>query len=155
MIIDTLAAAAKNTLYPPVIRNALKAVIAQDPLSLPEGKYTVDGDNLFFTVAEGETRPLAEQRPEYHRQYIDIHIVLVGEEIIGAGNKGLTITPDGPFNVAHDIGFCEHISSESLIHLHPLELAILFPGELHRPMSALDASARLRKIVVKINNDLL
>lgn len=155
MIIDTLAAAANNTLYPPVIRNALQAVIAQDPLSLPEGKYTVDGDNLFFTVAEGETRPLAEQRPEYHRQYIDIHIVLVGEEIIGAGNKGLTITPDGPFNAAHDIGFCEHISSESLIHLHPLELAILFPGELHRPMSALDAGARLRKIVVKINNDLL
>ena len=155
MIIDTLTAAAKNALYPPVIRNALQAVIAQDPLSLPEGKYTVDGDNLFFTVAEGETRPLAEQRPEYHRQYIDIHIVLVGEEIIGAGNKGLTITPDGPFNAAHDIGFCEHISSESLIHLHPLELAILFPGELHRPMSALDAGARLRKIVVKINNDLL
>ncbi|HED3855557.1 YhcH/YjgK/YiaL family protein [Enterobacter soli] len=155
MIIDTLTAAAKNALYPPVIRNALQAVIAQDPLSLPTGKYTVDGDNLFFTVAEGETRPLAEQRPEYHRQYIDIHIVLVGEEIIGAGNKGLTITPDGPFNAAHDIGFCEHISSESLIHLHPLELAILFPGELHRPMSALDAGARLRKIVVKINNDLL
>ncbi|MGS4681404.1 YhcH/YjgK/YiaL family protein [Enterobacter soli] len=155
MIIDTLTAVAKNALYPPVIRNALQAVIAQDPLSLPEGKYTVDGDNLFFTVAEGETRPLAEQRPEYHRQYIDIHIVLVGEEIIGAGNKGLTITPDGPFNAAHDIGFCEHISSESLIHLHPLELAILFPGELHRPMSALDAGARLRKIVVKINNDLL
>jgi beta-galactosidase beta subunit len=31
--------------------------------------------------------PLAEQRPEYHRQYIDIHIVW-WEEIIGAGNKG-------------------------------------------------------------------
>lgn len=48
MIIDTLAAAAKNALYPPVIRNALHAVIAQDPLSLPAGKYTVDGDNLFL-----------------------------------------------------------------------------------------------------------
>ncbi|MGR5943918.1 YhcH/YjgK/YiaL family protein [Enterobacter sp. C4G1] len=155
MIIDTLATAAKNALYPPVIRTALQAVIAQDPLSLPAGKYTVDGDNIFFTVVEGETRPLAEQRPEYHHQYIDIHIVLTGEEIIGAGNKGLTITPDGPFNAAHDLGFCEHISSESLIHLHPFELAILFPGELHRPMSALDAGAPLHKIVVKINNDLL
>lgn len=155
MIIDTLAAAAKNALYPPVIRTTLQAVIAQDPRSLPAGKYTVDGDNIFFTVVEGETRPLAEQRPEYHHQYIDIHIVLTGEEIIGAGNKGLTIRSDGPFSTAHDIGFCEHISSESLIHLHPFELAILFPGELHRPMSALDAGAPLRKIVVKINNDLL
>ena len=155
MIIDTLAAAAKNALYPPVIRTALQAVIAQDPRSLPAGKYTVDGDNIFFTVVEGETRPLAEQRPEYHRQYIDIHIVLKGEEIIGAGNKGLEIVDDGPFNTAHDIGFCQAISSETLIHLHPEEIAIVFPGELHRPMSSLGAGAPLRKIIVKINSDLL
>lgn len=155
MIIDTLTAAAKNAFYPPVIRKALQAVIGQEPHSLPPGKYTIDGDNLFFTVVEGETRPLAEQRPEYHRQYLDIHIVLAGEEVIGAGNKGLEIIEDGPFNQAHDIGFCTQISSETLIHLHPFELAILFPGELHRPMGAIAAGAPLRKIIVKIDNALL
>ena len=155
MIIDTLNAGAKNAFYPPVIRKALQAVAQQDPHSLPPGKYTVDGDNLFFTVVEGQTRPLSEQRPEFHRQYIDIHIVLAGVEIIGAGNKGLPIAPDGPFKEAHDIGFCEAISSETLIHLYPEELAILFPGELHRPMSAMDAGAPLRKIIVKIDNALL
>jgi YhcH/YjgK/YiaL family protein len=155
MIIDTLTAAAKNSFYPPVIRKALLAVLQQEPHVLPPGKYTVDGDNLFFTVVEGSTKLLAEQRPEYHRQYIDIHIVLKGEEIIGAGNKGLEIVEDGPFNTAHDIGFCRAISSETLIHLHPEELAILFPGELHRPMAAMDAGAPLRKIIVKIDKILL
>ena len=76
MIIDTLSAAAKNAFYPAVIKKALQAVAQQDPHTLPPGKYTVDGDNLFFTVVEGQTRPLSEQRPEFHRQYIDIHIVL-------------------------------------------------------------------------------
>ena len=155
MIIDTLTAAAQNSFYPPVIRKALQAVLQQEPHTLPPGKYTVDGDNLFFTVVEGSTKPLAEQRPEYHRQYIDIHIVLRGEEVIGAGNKGLEIVDDGPFNTAHDIGFCQAISSETLIHLHPEELAILFPGELHRPMAAMDAGAPLRKIIVKIDYALL
>ncbi len=155
MIIDTLTAAAQNSFYPPVIRKALQAVLQQEPHTLPPGKYTVDGDNLFFTVVEGSTKPLAEQRPEYHRQYIDIHIVLRGEEVIGAGNKGLEIVDDGPFNTAHDIGFCQAISSETLIHLHPEELAILFPGELHRPMAAMDAGAALRKIIVKIDYALL
>jgi YhcH/YjgK/YiaL family protein len=112
MIIDTLSAAAKNAFYPPVIRKALQAVAQQDPHTLPPGKYTVDGDNLFFTVVEGQTRPLAEQRPEFHRQYIDIHIVLAGEEIIGAGNKGLPIAPDGPFNEAHDIGFARQSAAK-------------------------------------------
>lgn len=155
MIIDTLTAAANNAFYPPVIRKALQAVIGQEPHSLPPGKYIVDGDNLFFTVVEGETRPLAQQRPEYHRQYIDIHIVLAGEEVIGAGNKGLEIIEDGPFTLAQDIGFCTQISSETLIHLHPFELAILFPGELHRPMAANGAGAPLRKIIVKIDHALL
>ncbi len=89
MIIDTLTAAAQNSFYPPVIRKALQAVLQQEPHTLPPGKYTVDGDNLFFTVVEGSTKPLAEQRPEYHRQYIDIHIVLRGEEVIVASNKCL------------------------------------------------------------------
>ena len=155
MIIDTLTRAEKNAFYPAVIRKALRAVIQQEPHSLPPGKYIVEGDNLFFNVVEGETKPLAEQRPEYHRQYIDIHIVLAGEEMVGAGNKGLNISEDGPFNEAHDIGFCEYISSETLIHLHPEELTVLFPGELHRPMGSLGAGAPLRKIIVKIDHALL
>lgn len=126
MIIDTLTAAAENELYPPVIRQALQAVLQQQPHALPPGKYTVESDNVFFTVVEGHTRPLSEQRPEYHRQYLDIHIVLKGEEIIGAGNKGLPVVEDGHFNTTQDIGFCQAIDSETLIHLYPEELAILF-----------------------------
>lgn len=155
MIIDTLNHAEKTAFYPQAIRKALRAVINQEPHALPPGKYIVDGDNLFFNVVEGESKPLAEQRPEYHRQYIDIHIVLKGEEIIGAGNKGLEIVEDGAFNDAHDIGFCTQISSETLIHLHPEEIAIIFPGELHRPMSSLGAGAPLRKIIIKINSALI
>ena len=127
MIIDTLTAAAENELYPPVIRQALQAVLQQQPHALPPGKYTVESDNVFFTVVEGHTRPLSEQRPEYHRQYLDIHIVLKGEEIIGAGNKGLPVVEDGHFNTTQDIGFCQAIDSETLIHLYPEELAILTP----------------------------
>lgn len=155
MIIDTLTAAAENELYPPVIRQALQAVLQQQPHALPPGKYTVESDNVFFTVVEGHTRPLSEQRPEYHRQYLDIHIVLKGEEIIGAGNKGLLVVEDGHFNTTQDIGFCQAIDSETLIHLYPEELAILFPGELHRPMACLEQGAALRKIVVKIDRALL
>ena len=47
------------------------------------------------------------------------------------------------------------ISSETLIHLHPEEIAIIFPGELHRPMSSLGAGAPLRKIIIKINSALI
>ncbi len=48
MIIDTLTAAAENELYPPVIRQALQAVLQQQPHALPPGKYTVESDNVFL-----------------------------------------------------------------------------------------------------------
>ena len=69
--------------------------------------------------------------------------------------KDWKLSPTVHFNDAHDIGFCTQISSETLIHLHPEEIAILFPGELHRPMASLGAGAPLRKIIVKIDSALL
>ena len=155
MIIDTLSAGAVNPIYPPVIRQTLQAILGKAPHTLPVGKYPLQGDSVFFSVVEGHTRPLAEQRPEFHRQYIDIHIVLTGEEVIGAGVAGLPLELSEPFNAAHDLGFCQQIASETLIHLQPEELAIVFPLELHRPMCALQTPAPLRKIVVKIDAALL
>lgn len=155
MIIDNLTAAAVNPIYPAIIRKTLQAIIDKAPHSLPAGKYPLQGDSVFFSVVEGHTRALAEQRPEFHRQYIDIHIVLAGLEVVGAGVTGLPLDLSEPFNTAFDLGFCEHIASETLIHLQPEELAIVFPLELHRPMCTLDAPAALRKIVVKIDAALL
>jgi len=155
MIIDALTTAANNPLYPAVIRQMLTTIIEHQPAELPAGHYQVQDKQMFFNVVEGETQPLATQKPEFHRQYLDIHIVLAGKEVIGAGVLGLPLTLSEPFNEAHDLGFCAEIPSETLIHLQPGELAIIFPGELHRPMSTCDTPAALRKIVAKIDCGLL
>ena len=155
MIVDTLSAGAVNPVYPAIIRQTLQAIIDKAPHTLPTGKYPLQGDSVFFSVVEGHTRLIDEQRPEFHRQYIDIHIVLAGEEVVGAGVTGLPLDLSEPFNSAHDLGFCHRIDSETLIHLQPEELAIIFPLELHRPMCALETPAALRKIVVKIDATLL
>ncbi|VDY63325.1 Toxin-antitoxin biofilm protein TabA [Shimwellia blattae] len=75
--------------------------------------------------------------------------------MIGAGVAGPEPTLSEPFNAAHDIGFCPAIPGETQIHLQPGELAVIFPGELHRPMSTCQAPAALRKIVAKIDRALL
>ena len=85
MIIDTLEQAAKNPLYPAVIRNTLQTIQANNPQTQAVGKYAIQGEEIFYSVMESETRDFNAQQPEFHRQYIDIHLVLAGEEIIGAG----------------------------------------------------------------------
>ncbi|XBS70403.1 YhcH/YjgK/YiaL family protein [Acerihabitans sp. KWT182] len=155
MIIDTVARAAVNPLYPAIVRRLLQ-MLRQHPLPLLEpGRYVIDGDALFFTVIEGTTRPLAGQRPELHRRYVDVHLLLEGEEIIGAAPLESRQLPDGPFNEEEDIGFYQGMGEESVIRLRPGDVMLLFPGELHRPMATLGEPGRLRKVVAKIDSALL
>lgn len=155
MIIDTLAHAAHNPIYPAVIRRTLQAIEGHQPATLPAGRYEIQGDEIFFNVMEGETRHIQDQQPEFHRRYIDIHLVLAGEEIIGAGPEGLPMESVSPFDESKDLGFCLQIASESLIHLKPGALAVIFPLELHRPMCTQGVPSPLRKIVVKVDSALL
>ncbi|OAT34010.1 YjgK family protein [Buttiauxella brennerae ATCC 51605] len=155
MIIDKLSNAAHNPVYPQVIRHALQAIIANEPLQLANGKYPIEGELIYFSVFDGKTKRLEEQRPELHARYIDVHIVLEGEEIIGAAPVEQQQQPDGEFDEQSDIGFFTGMGSESLIKLLPGDLTILFPGELHRPMATLNTPAALRKIVAKIDVSLL
>lgn len=155
MIIDTLIEAINNPLYPTVIRQTLQVIADHDLPALAPGKYEIRGDRIYFSVIDAESFPFEKQRPEYHRQYIDIHIVLAGEEIIGAGVRGLPQEAIDPFDEKNDIGFCQRIESETLIHLQPGELAVIFTHELHRPMCTLGTPAPLRKIVVKVDHALL
>lgn len=155
MIIDTLARAAVNPLYPAIIRRLLQA-LEQHPLAqLATGRYAIDGDALFFSVIEGRSRPLHEQRPELHRRYVDVHLLLEGEEVIGASPLDSRQLSDGPFNEEGDIGFYRGMGEESLIRLRPGDIVLLFPGELHRPMATLGIPGRLRKVVAKIDASLL
>lgn len=155
MIIDKLDNALRNPAYPQVIRHALQAIAANKPQQLANGKYPIEGDLIYFSVFDGETKPLAEQRPELHARYIDVHILLEGEELIGAAPVEQQQQPDGEFDAQNDIGFFKGMGCETLINLRPGELVILFPGELHRPMATLGKPAALRKIVAKIDADLI
>ena len=155
MIIDTLTAAAKSAFYPKVICKMLETIIDSNPYTLPVGQYQVQDKQMYFNVVEGETKPMASQKPEFHRQYLDIHIVLEGKEVIGAGVLGLPLTLSEPFNEPHDLGFSPEIPGETIINLQPGELAIIFPGELHRPMCTCASPSPLRKIVAKIDCALL
>lgn len=80
MIIDALTTAVNNRFYPAAIRKMLASIIENEPYNLPVGHYQVQGKQMFFNVVEGETKLLADQKPEFHRQYLDIHLVLKGKK---------------------------------------------------------------------------
>ena len=91
----------------------------------------------------------------YVRYYIDIHILLEGSEVIGASPSAQGQRPTMDFDSERDYGLFEGITTETLLTLAPGDIALLFPGELHRPMGTLGDVAPIRKIVVKVANHLI
>ena len=155
MILDELKSAANNPIYPDVIRRALTAICKMDLVNLPAGEQEIEGREIYLNHIIATTKPLDEQAPELHRYYIDIHILLEGSEVIGASPSAQGQRPTMDFDSERDYGLFEGITTETLLTLAPGDIALLFPGELHRPMGTLGDVAPIRKIVVKVANHLI
>jgi YhcH/YjgK/YiaL family protein len=114
-----------------------------------DGKYTVDGENIFYTVQQYTTKPLSEGNLEAHRKYIDIQFLLSGEEILGyAPLKGLTTAE--VYNPEKDIAFFNTPKKITKVKLEPGLFCILFPDDAHLPCRQLAGPAEVRKVVIKI-----
>ncbi|HDL6856792.1 TPA: YhcH/YjgK/YiaL family protein [Yersinia enterocolitica] len=155
MILDELKSAVNNALYPDAIRRTLATINKMDLTNLPAGELDIEGREIYLNHIIASSKPLYEQAPELHRYYIDIHILLEGSEVIGASPSAQSQRPTMDFDTERDYGLFEGITTETLLTLAPGDIALLFPGELHRPMGTLGDVASLRKIVVKVANHLL
>lgn len=155
MILDELKSAANNPLYPEVIRRTLTRLCQMDLSALPAGELDLEGREIYLNHIIGQTKPLSQQRPELHRYYIDLHILLEGSEVIGAAPDTQGQRPTMDFDSEKDYGLFEGITQETLLTLTPGDVVMLFPGELHRPMGTLSEPAPLRKLVIKVANHLL
>lgn len=114
------------------------------------GKYEIDGSNCYYMIQKYTAKAPSESKFESHRDYIDIQIVISGEEIIRfetAEKLNVTkeYTPD-----------CELFGMNGdydTVRLCAGELAVIYPGEPHAPgISAEGTGSEVVKMVVKIRN---
>ena len=114
-----------------------------------DGKYSVDGDKIYYTIQRYTTKPLNEGNLEAHRKYIDIQFLLEGVEILGyAPLKGLTTAE--VYNPQKDIAFFNTPKEITKVKLEPGLFCILFPDDAHLPCRQLAGPAEVRKVIIKI-----
>ena len=94
-------------------------------------------------------------RPEAHRAYIDIQIVLSGRERYGVAlpDSGLAAVEDHLAD--KDIAFYPPTRREFFVDLEAGQFAVFLPGEFHRPGCAADGEEKILKAVVKVRADKL
>ena len=112
------------------------------------GRHDVDED-FFYNVIEYDTTDDADKLYESHRQYVDIQLVLSGEEIIqvvGVNNLQLKELYDS----SRDFALYKSSDHAASIVLRPRSVMILYPKDAHRSMSIKGRVSRILKIVGKV-----
>jgi YhcH/YjgK/YiaL family protein len=124
-----------------------------DLASLPLGRTDIEGDDVYVMMSEGETKPPEQVRFEAHRRYIDIQLVVRGQEAIGVAPVSALTTVE-PYDPAKDIEFFavpRVLVESATFGLRAGDFAVFAPGDGHRPSLHLDGPHVSRKAVVKVS----
>ena len=65
------------------ITKAFDYIRSTDLKNLQQGKYEIEGKNIFAMISEYQTKPESEGKLEAHKKYIDVQYVISGEERMG------------------------------------------------------------------------
>lgn len=136
---------------PASLVQALTVLRQTDFSALAPGVVEIDGRRIYMQILDLTTRPVVENRPEVHRQYVDIQFLVSGEEKIGvAPDLGNNIVSESRLS-ERDILFYQQAENESFINMMPGNYAIFFPQDVHRPACIKNSESQIRKVVIKVD----
>ena len=123
-----------------------KILMNQSIDSFETGKKEIEGDNLFSIGLQYETKSSEEGLWEAHRKYLDIHIILEGEENIQVSDIS-SMLPTTEYVDDYQLFKGE---SSHVIHLVPGYFIILFPNEVHKTGILVGSACKVLKKVFKL-----
>lgn len=147
MVIDTLDHSSNYENLHPRFKAAFAFLKRPDIASIALGRTELDGTALFALAQEYDTKPIQEGKLEAHKKYIDIQMILEGEEFMGyapLGNQPVA----KPFDAEKDIGFYD--GEAWFTRFRKGMFAIFFPQDAHLPGRYTDKPSKVKKIVLKI-----
>jgi YhcH/YjgK/YiaL family protein len=146
MILSSLTQSARYASLHPLFRRAFDYIRETDLYALSPGRYNVAGDDLIAIVehVSGRTKEMA--RLEAHRRYIDIQLVLEGDETMGWKPLADCYNPVGEHSIDRDIRFFLDAPA-SWVAVPPEHFCIFFPEDAHAPLVG---NGPIRKVIFKI-----
>lgn len=140
---------------PEALRTALVHLRDKDFSVSPPGSYELQGMDIYVQVIDLTTKPVAECRPEVHREYADVQFLVSGAERIGVAiDMGSNVISED-FTPTRDLRFYESMPMETTLNMRPGSFAVFMPSDVHAPGGAADKPMAIRKVVMKVRASLL
>jgi biofilm protein TabA len=113
-----------------------------------DGKYFLEGDDLFAVVQSYDTAPAEEKKWESHRLYADIQYIVSGDEIIYHSDiSKLSVKTE--YNPAKDYTIYNDRDDQPL-YMSAGNFAVFWPHDGHKPGCAVNEPSAIRKVVMKV-----
>ncbi len=107
-------------------------------------------DGVFAIEQVYETKPRAEGFFESHRKYIDVQVLIEGDELMEVVDAARIAVRDA-YQPERDLVTYGDVPDASRLRLRAGEATIFFPVDVHMPsLRAGDAPVLVRKTVVKV-----
>ncbi|PNS13304.1 YhcH/YjgK/YiaL family protein [Mixta theicola] len=133
----------------PVLLAALRKALMAEPQHGEPGRYDLQGDDIYMNVMHFATQPADTKRAELHQEFIDIQILLEGEEMIHYGLVNSARQCD-EWHREEDYQLCDVIQNPQYVTLRAGMFAVFFPGEPHKPGLQVNQSCAIKKAVIKV-----
>ncbi len=137
-----------------IISDLIKQVSQMD---FVPGRKDLIKDLAFANFDSCRTELTENRKPEFHKDFLDVHIIVNGCESIGFTPRKMTDNSSLKFcfDQQKDLGFIEEPMSCDYVRLYPTDFAIFLPYELHKPLCAVnDQPQDIQKIIIKIHKSL-
>lgn len=156
MILDRIDNATRYRAIGDRLALALAALAGGDLNGKPDGRYDLDGDDVFALVQRYQTKPHEQCVWEAHRRYVDVQFVSAGVEVMGwlplaDARERVAYDP------AKDVAFFEppdrggRTAPPTLAVVSAGLFAIFFPTDVHMPQAMHGSGAAdVGKVVVKV-----
>lgn len=154
MILSSVNAVACPYRYPEAIQKAIDWLKNNDLNAMEAGTYEIQGRDIYAIIQEITTKPVEERRAEKHEEYLDIQYIVSGTERMGyAPYTGSEEVLDDP--AGKDACFFKNLSNEQFLDVSAGSYCIFFSHDIHRPGAAAGEPAAVKKVVVKVKENLL
>lgn len=146
MVLDTIGNFEKYVSLNPNFVKALEFLQNGNLQELPLGRNEISGDSVFANVVEAKPKNQKDAQIEIHRRYIDIHVPLSGNEVVGY--TPLQELPYADFNADDDAAlYPATLAARDYFNVKKGEFVIFFPQDGHAPAIT---DTTLKKIIIKV-----
>ncbi|MEY8352977.1 YhcH/YjgK/YiaL family protein [Lachnospiraceae bacterium 54-53] len=149
MIIDKVQSIANYKGISDSLDKAIRFIQTTDLSKLAPGRHPIEGDDILAIVLTVKTRTRENCRWESHKNYIEIPIVIEGNELM-IGQHIDDLGSSKAYDSNTDNLWYEDNGQGTVINMAPDIFAVFFPNDAHMPCIMDKRPEDVKKVIVKV-----